>query len=330
MANIVVDVQGQDGPISIAVNASIKMAKENPNLNIILSGDEKEIKKYYNSKLSNIEILDAPEKILHTDGIMQIRRKPNSSLVKAVELIKSKKADAIVSAGASGPFIASTYLILGGITPEIRPAFAAILPTIDPNKRMLFLDTGANSDVTPEQLEKFALIGQVFAKTMDLNQEPVVKLINNGIEEKKGNEIYKEAHQLLKNNKNINFHGNLESRNVMHGEADVIVAGGFEGNLIGKSYEGAAEAMGIVMKQEFKRNPKRIIGALFLRKALKNVKKRFDIRESGGSLVLGVQGIALKIHGSADEYAFEKAILLSKQLVEKESIKILEKELKKS
>ncbi len=329
MINIVVDVQGQDGPISIAINASVNIAKKNSNIKIILSGDENEIKKFYKSNLSNIEILNAPEKILHTDGIMEIRRKPNSSLVKGVETIKSKKADAIVSAGASGPFIASNYLILGTISPEIRPAFAAIIPTIVPNKKMLFLDTGANSDATAEQLEKFALIGQVFAKTMDLSKKPIVKLINNGIEEKKGNQIYKEAHQLLKKNKKINFHGNLEARNVLRGEADVIVAGGFEGNLIGKAYEGAAESMGIMMKEEFKKNPKRIIGAIFLKKALKNVKKRFDIRESGGSLVLGIEGIALKIHGSADEYAFEKAILLSKHLVEKESIKILKKELKK-
>jgi glycerol-3-phosphate acyltransferase PlsX len=328
MARIAIDVHGQDGPTSIAIEAATNVAKRNKDIEIILVGDQEEISTLYSNNLSNVSIEDAKEKITHEDGILEIRRKPNSSLVKSINLVKEGKADGVVSSGASGPYMAACYLILKTINKDVRPAFAVTLFTMTKGKKFLFLDSGANTEVTSEQLVTFGLIGQVFAKAMGLSDKPIVKLINNGIEEKKGNAIYKEAHQLMKKNKKLNFKGNLEAQNIMDGSADVVVVGGFEGNLIAKTAEGIAKSMSLTMKQEFKRNPKRIFGALVLRKAFKDVKKRFDNRESGGGLILGVNGVAIKTHGSADSYGIEKALELANKLANEKVIEKLKKEFK--
>ena len=328
MGTIAIDVHGQDGETKIAVNAAINFATKNPKTNIILVGKEEEINSLFNKKLSNIKIKHAPEIITQKDGILEIRRKTNSSLVQAINLVKDNKADAIVSAGASGPYMAATYLLLKTIKPDLRPAFSTILPTVYKNKYFILLDIGANSDTTSEQIVQFAIMGQSLSKAMELSIKPTVKLINNGIEESKGNEVYKKAHQLLKNNKKINFIGNLEPRYIMDGQSDVAVCGGFEGNIMSKTAEGVARAMSIVMKEQFKKNPKRIMGAILLKKALKTTKKTFDNRESGGGIILGVNGVALKTHGSVDAYGFEKSIEKANILMKNNILKNLKKDLK--
>lgn len=325
MISLAFDTLGQDKPVAEAVLAAKLFLQENQETKLFLVGPKKEILKGIQES-RQVEIIDTNTRIEHTDGILEVRRKSNASLNQAITLVKNGKADAIISAGASGPYLAASYLILRTLKKDLRPAFAPMILGLK-GKPFLILDGGANSDTTIETMINWAIIGQSVVKAMKITNKPIVKLINNGEEEKKGNEFTKEVFLKLKSNKKINFKGNLEPNQLLNNSADVVLVDGFTGNIMIKSYEGMATALLTILKDEIKKSPKATLGAILMKKSLKKVKEKLDWRSVGGALILGVNGIVIKSHGSADAKALKNALLLGDKLAKEKFLEKIKKEI---
>lgn len=305
---IAVDAMSGDRGPEVTVKGSIDAVKEF-DVNIILVGKEdiikNELNKYEFDK-SKIEILNASEIITNDDKpVVAIRRKKESSMVKALKLVKDKKADAVVSAGNTGALLSGGLFIVGRIKGIDRPALAPVYPT--EKGVSLLIDAGANVDCKPKNLQQFGIMGSIYVEKVLSVKNPKVGLVNIGVEEGKGNELTKESFKLLKDT-NINFCGNLEVRDIPKGECDVFVCDGFVGNTILKLTEGLATSIFSSLKSEFMKNIKTKFGALLLKSGLNNFKKRMDYTEHGGALLLGVKGGVIKAHGSSDGKAIKNAI----------------------
>lgn len=326
---IAVDAMGGDKGISMTVKGSIDAIKEF-DIQIILVGKSDLIKKElekYNYDKNKIEIINADEIIEnHEKPVIAIRRKKESSLVKALNLVKEKKADAIVSAGSTGALLAGGLFVVGRIKGIDRPALSPVYPT--EQGVSLLIDAGANVDSKPKNLEQFAIMGSIYAeKVLDI-KNPKVGLVNIGEEEEKGNELTKESYKLLKN-ADINFYGNIEVRDIPKGYCDVLVCDGFVGNTILKLTEGLASTIFSSLKKEFMKNFKTKFGALLLKGGLKNFKKQMDYSEYGGALLLGVKQGVIKAHGSSDAKAFKNAIRQAKIFTENNVVEIIHNEILK-
>ena len=189
-----------------------------------------------------------------------------------------------------------------------RPCLITSFPTLKNNKKFVVCDLGANSANTKEELNQFAIMGSLYYSIIYGEKNPSVYLLNNGTEEEKGNELTKEAYQLLKENKSINFKGNIEGREPLFGHIDVLVTDGFTGNIFLKSVEGTAKVMSQMMKEAFKKNLLTKIGYLFSKKGIDGIKIKMDYKNVGGALLLGVNGIVIKAHGSSDARSFMSAL----------------------
>ncbi|MBS4539759.1 phosphate acyltransferase PlsX [Clostridium sp. D2Q-11] len=324
---IAIDAMGGDRGTEVTVKGSVDAVNE-LGVNVVLVGKEEIIKKElskYKFDKSKVEILNANE-IINTDEkpVAAIRRKKDSSMVKALKLVKDKEADAIVSAGSTGALLSGGLFVVGRIKGIDRPALSPVYPT--EKGVSLLIDAGANVDCKPKNLQQFAIMGSIYAeKVLDINN-PKVGLINIGDEESKGNELTKESFKLLKETK-VNFYGNLEVREIPKGECDVLVCDGFVGNTILKLTEGLASSIFSALKNEFMKNIKTKFGALLLKSGLKNFKKRMDYSEYGGALLLGVKGGVIKAHGSSDEKAFKNAIRQAKIFSENNVVEIIQNEI---
>ena len=241
-----------------------------------------------------------------------VRRKKDSSIGRAVDLVKQGKADAVVSAGNTGAVVVAAQLKLRTLEGVERPAIAAVMPTA--NRPVVLVDAGATIDCTPKLLTQFGIMGSVYAETILGAGEPIVGLLSIGGEDIKGNEITKEAFKKL-GASGLNFAGNVEGRDVFEGETDVVVCDGFVGNVVLKTGESIAVAIGHWMKHEFKRNPVRILGALLLKGALRAMKKRLDPETYGGAPLLGVNGVCIITHGSSSSRAIYHAIRVAGESV---------------
>ena len=242
-----------------------------------------------------------------------IRRKKDSSLVRALTDIAGGNGDAIVSAGNTGALLTGATLIVRRLPGIKRPALATCLPTVT-DGHVLLLDSGANTDCRPEYLEQFALMGSVYAQKVLGIEKPRVGLLNNGAEEEKGSELTKAAYQLLKNAP-LGFAGNCEARDVLSGDFDVIAADGFDGNVLLKSIEGTASAIFSMLKRSLYGSLRTKIGALLAKPAFKALKKKLDYSEVGGAPLLGVKAGVIKAHGSSDAKAFVAAFLQAERFV---------------
>ena len=305
---VVVDGMGGDFSPSAVVEGCIAAIKEY-DIDILITGPEDligtELLKYtYDT--NRIKIIDAKEVISTSEHpVMAIKRKKDSSLVKALNLVKSGDADAIISAGSTGAFLAGCTLIVGRIKGIDRPALAPIMP--GKKGPFMIIDCGANAECKPHYLVQFGLMGKTYFENILKIANPSVGLVNIGTEEEKGNELSKAAHKLLKE-ANLNFIGNVEAREIPTGDINVLVCDGFVGNVILKLYEGAVANIFDILKTEIMGSFRTKLGGILLKPVFKKFKMDFDYKEYGGAAFLGVNGICIKAHGSSDGKAFKNAI----------------------
>ena len=298
---IVVDAFGGDyAPYEIVAGA-VKALQENQELEVVLVGDKDKITEILQKLVfvsDRLEIVHAPDVVTMDESpTVAIRTKKTSSIVVAYDYLKQNDdAVALVSAGSTGATLTGAVLKLGRVKGVSRPALAPILPTVNDGKVML-LDCGANAECKAENLLDFAIMGNEYMKAMGV-KKPRIALLNIGTEEEKGSEMIKEAHQLLKNAK-LNFVGNIEARDVIRGNVDVVVSDGFSGNVCLKTIEGTAEILFGEIKAITKSSLKAKLGALMLKKHLYGLKRKYDHKKVGGAPLLGVNKVVLKCHGNS-------------------------------
>ncbi len=330
---IVVDGFGGDNAPLEIVEGCVMAIEKHKNLEIVLTGKKEELKKLLDGREERIEIVDAKDMITNNDKPTEaIRHKTDSSLVKAYDILKEREdVVGLVSAGSTGAVLAGAIMKIGRIRGISRPALAPILPTkLDSD--VIIIDSGANIDCKSVNLLHFALMGSAYYSIVYNKPNPRVALLNNGREEEKGNELVKEAYQLLKNAP-INFIGNREGGDFMSGEVDVMVADGFAGNALLKGTEGAVGAVLSLLKKSIKSHTLSKIGALFMKKTFTELKNRIDIlKKHGGSPLLGCKKLVVKNHGSCKRLnilsSIEQTMLLHEnKLIEKieNSLSLLEK-----
>ena len=312
---IAVDVMGSDKGPSVVIQGALDAAKKQT-FDLILVGNEEIIKKellQHRCDVPNIQIKHASEIIEMRESPSQaIRRKKDSSMVKAVELVKNKEADAVVSAGNTGAYMASAAIYIKTIEGIERPAIAILMPTL--NGFSLLLDVGANVDCSPLNLYQFAIMGNEYSKYILKKGNPKIGLLNIGEEEHKGNDLTKKTYEELKKAP-INFVGNIEGRDVFNGKVDVIVCDGFIGNIILKATEGLGENIFFKLRNELKSSFLSKIGALLSRGAYKNFRKSLDYAEYGGAPFLGISGVCIKAHGNSSSLAIKNSILVAENFV---------------
>lgn len=317
-ARIAIDAMGGDfAPTEIVVGAL--RAKEELDVEVLLVGDVPQIEGILNQHTSSrdIEIVPSEGTIeMHEEPLSGLKRKPKASINVAMDLVKAKRADAVVSAGHSGAAMAAALLRLGRLRGIDRPAIGAVFPTMIAGKPVLILDVGANVDSRPKFLDQFAVMGSVYSRYVLDVENPKVGLLNIGEEECKGNDLAIRAHQLLKENSRINFVGNAEGRDVLSGNFDVIVCDGFVGNVLLKFAEAVGEVMLNIVKEELPQGLNGMLGTAILKPNLNRIKQRMDHAEHGGGLLLGVAGICIISHGSSQAPSIFNAIRLAKEAVD--------------
>ncbi|MBO8171070.1 MAG: phosphate acyltransferase PlsX [Bacillaceae bacterium] len=328
---IAVDAMGGDLAPDATVDGINQAARELSDIHFILTGDESRIKKVLDQKrislASNIDIFHTPE-VIQTDEepVRAVRKKKDSSLVQAVHMVKEGQADAVISAGNTGAFMTAGLLHLGRIKGIDRPGLAPIIPTID-GKGTLVLDVGANMETRPQHLVQYAIMGSIYAQKVMGVEKPRVGLLNVGVEEKKGNDLSKQAFARLQSAP-IHFVGNVEARDLPYGVCDVMVCDGFTGNILLKTMEGTANSIFDVLKQEFTRNTISKLAAAVLKPGLKRMKKKMDYAEHGGAPLMGLRHICIKAHGSSDARAIKNAVYQTKKFFEQQVIQQISTEIK--
>lgn len=307
---IAVDAMGGDFAPQEIVAGAVKAARELKDLTtLVLVGQEEVIRqelKAYGPLPAKLVIRHASEIIgMDETPALAIRKKKDNSISRMMDLINAGEVDAAVSAGNTGAMVVAATLKLRTLSGIQRPAIATVMPTM--GRPIVLIDAGANTDCSPELLAEFAVMGSVYAREILGQASPVVGLMSIGGEDSKGNEITKEAFRLL-SAAPVNFRGNVEGHDLFLGETDVVVCDGFVGNVVLKTSESVAHAIGSWLKKEFKANPIRILGALLLRGALKTIKRRMDPEMFGGAPLLGVNGVCIITHGSSSRTAIYHAV----------------------
>lgn len=309
---IALDAMGGDNAPDEIVKGALLAAEEYPAVEILLVGREEVLREKMGTAVPRIEIVDAREVVDMTDNALApLRRKRNSSVRVAANLVAEGRANVMVSAGHTGAAMTSAYKVLGTIEGVSRPALATILPSATQNGHVLILDVGANVDSKVSNLREFAVMGHFYAQMILGVESPRVGLLSIGEEEGKGNELTKETFRVLKET-GLNFMGNAEGRDVFNGNADVIVCDGFIGNVVLKAGEALGELVGKWLRAEVTRTPGRKLGALILRGAFDDIKKRMDYDEYGGAPLLGVNGGCIICHGRSNAKAIKNAIRVAR------------------
>ncbi|MDE7274871.1 MAG: phosphate acyltransferase PlsX [Lachnospiraceae bacterium] len=311
MTKVAVDAMGGDNaPVEI-VKGVVEAVNENSKIKIYLTGRQEEIKKelvQYTYNKEQIEIVNATEVIETAEPpVMAIRKKKDSSIVVALNLVKNGTCDAFVSAGSSGAVLVGGQLIVGRIKGIERPPLAPLIPT--ETGCSLLIDCGANVDARPSHLVQFAKMGSVYMESVMGIANPKVAIVNIGAEEEKGNALVKETFPMLKNCPEINFIGSIEARDIPTGYADVIVCEAFAGNIILKLYEGVGATLIKKVKAGMMTSLRSKIGALLVKPALKQTLKAFSLDEYGGAPLLGLNGLVVKTHGSSKAVEIKNSIL---------------------
>lgn len=315
---LVVDMMGGDKGSQATKEAVKRFHKAHPEVELILVGKEEELR-----EMEGYTRIAAKDVIQMEAGALEVLRKKESSMVKAMYAVKELEADAVVSCGSTGAFLSSATLILKKIPGVIRPALAVAMPHLGGDvSTSIFLDAGSSNINTPEEMAQFGYMGSLYATCGSGIINPKVAVLSNGTEEGKGSPEGKEAYRLLQNDKRIHFIGNIESMDVLTGEANVIVTDGFSGNICIKAIEGTAKTMGKMLKQGFMRNFLSKIGYLLAKKGVDQMKETMDTKRVGGAMLLGVNAIAVKGHGNSDATSFYYSLelayrLASQRMVEK-------------
>ena len=301
ITNIALDAMGGDNAPAEIVKGAVEAVEKEPAMKVFLIGMqeaiEKELIKYPYNK-SQIEVVHASEVIETAEPpVHAIRGKKDSSMVVGMKMVKNKEADAFVSAGSSGAILVGGQVIVGRIKGVERPPLAPLIPT--EKGVTLLIDCGANVDARASHLVQFAKMGSIYMENVLGIRNPKVGIVNIGAEEDKGNALVKETFPLLKEQKDINFIGSVEAREIPHGQADVVVCEAFAGNIILKLYEGVGAVLVSKIKEGMMSTLRSKIGALLVKPALKQTLKQFDASEYGGAPLLGLNGLVVKTHGSA-------------------------------
>jgi len=328
---IAVDAMGGDNAPHAVVAGAVQAAQEY-GVGIILVGIEQivqaELNKYPAAKTLPIEVRNASEVVDMLDSPATVfRRKKDSSIRIANDLVKSGEAVAVISAGHTGAAMATSLFVLGKLEGVERPAIATFMPTI--RGTSIVLDVGANVDCKPNHLLQFAIMGEVYAKYLLKNANPKVGLLSIGEEETKGNELTKEAFKLLTET-SLNFIGNVEGRDVMSGKADVVVCDGFIGNVVLKVSEAVAEAIGLFLREDIEKSLTSKLGYLLMKPAFRSLKRRVDYAEYGGAPLVGINGISIISHGRSSDQAIKNAIRVAAELAKSEVNKHIHEDIKKN
>lgn len=320
---IILDAFGGDyAPAEVIAGGLDALAKRR-DLSLIFAGKEAEIEAVLKGRsydAGRVEILNAPEVIsCEEEPTAAIKRKPDSSLCVGFRRLKEDEAvKGFVSAGSTGAFLVGATLKLGRIKGISRPALCPVLPTEKDGKQVLLLDAGTNADCKPINLLQFALMGAAYAEAQGV-VAPKVALLSNGTEDTKGNALNREVFPLLKD-AGINFVGNMEARDILSGETDVVVTDGFAGNVALKSLEGGIASLMAVMKQEIMSTLKGKIGGLLLKDAFRAIKNKMDYNKQGGAVFLGVEKVVVKAHGSSKAVAVSNAVLQAAEAADRDII----------
>ena len=315
MHTIAVDAMGGDfGPIPIVEGVILSLKKSKQKFNVILVGKSSEFAHKIPKRFKKyIEIVECDDVFAMSESATDALKRKESTIYKAVELVRDGKAEAIVSAGHSGATMSLATLRIGRIKGVSRPAIATLMPTAT-GGRSLVLDVGANVDCKPEHLFEFGVLGYVYAKDVLKVENPKIGLLSNGEEKSKGTEITKEAHQLL--TVHPSFMGNVEGSDIFNDSVDVVVCDGFVGNILLKTSEGVASSISKLIKLNIKRSPRALTGALLMRRVFKLLKKQIDYAEYGGAPLIGVKNCTIICHGKSNKIAIKNAIYQARDFLE--------------
>lgn len=316
---VIVDAFGGDYSPEETVLGAIDALNAKSSLTVVLTGDESrifDVLKGQSYDASRLTVVNAPDVVTNNDVPTDaVRTKKDSSLVKGLELLATDdEAQAFVSTGATGAVLVGAYMKIGRIKGISRPALAPSLPTVK-GKPVILCDCGANVDCKPLNILHFAIMASAFSSAVTDTVKPVVGLLSNGAEAKKGNELNKEAYALLSECPHIDFKGNCEARDLLSGDFDVVVCDGFNGNIALKSAEGTAGAIFSVLMDGINKGGLRAkLGALLLKPVLKGVKNKMDYNSQGGACFLGLNKVVVKAHGAAKRKSVCAAILQARKL----------------
>ncbi len=322
MIKIAVDAMGGDHSVETTVAGSMMAIKEYSNIEIYLYGDKAKITPLLTDS-TRIQIIDTPKYMSmgEHDPVGYLRSNKDCSMAQAMLSLKDKTCDACVSAGPTQCVIVGAHLFVRKLDGMQRVALCPIIPSMDGQGRLL-LDVGANVELRPEHLKELAIAATIVSREILGVRDPKIGLINIGSEEGKGREVDQETYELLKNSPEIDFAGNVEPNEILTTKVNVLLTDGFSGNLVLKTVEGTAKAMGAMLKEEIYSSLSAKIAGLILKKKLNHFKKRLDSSEVGGAMILGAKAPVVKAHGSSDPKAFKNAIgqarlMVLNQVVEK-------------
>ena len=313
MEKIIVDGMGGDHAPEEIVKGAVEALKERRGFSVVLTGDEallrRELAKYKYDK-ARVEVVACSEVITNDDVPTQaVRAKKDSSLVVGLNLLKTDgEACGFVSAGSTGAVLTGGILLVGRLKGVLRPALCPAIPNARGGMTLL-CDCGANAECKPAYLAQFGVMASAYAEAAFGIKAPRVGLLTNGTEEHKGDPLHQEAHALMKEQKGICFAGNVEGRDIMYGDVDVVVSDGFSGNIALKAMEGCGKTVGVMLKKEFTASLGRKIGYLFARKPIRGLSRALDYSRFGGSVFLGLKKIIVKSHGSSKAFSVTRSVL---------------------
>ncbi len=312
MVKIIVDAMGGDNAPAEIVKGALDAVKEREGFRLVLTGDEdliaRELEKYtYDA--SRVEVVACSQVITNDDVPTQaVRAKRDSSLVVGLNLLKNDaEAGGFVSAGSTGAVLTGGIMFVGRLKGVMRPALCPAIPNARGTVTLL-CDCGANAECKPAYLAQFGVMASAYAKAAFGVKEPRVGLLTNGTEEHKGDPMHQEAHQLLKETKGICFAGNVEGRDIMYGDVDVVVSDGFSGNIALKSIEGCGKTVAAMLKKEFTASFSRKLSYLFARKSIKGLSRALDYSRFGGSVFVGLKKVVIKSHGSSKAFSIKMSV----------------------
>lgn len=310
MVTIAIDAMGGDNAPAAVVNGVNLAIHAFEDIQVKLFGDEAQIREHLKVQ-ERVEVIHTTEIIEAEDEpVIAVRRKKDSSMVRAARAVKEGEADVLLSAGSTGALLASGLLVVGRIKNIDRPGLMPVIPTISKeHPQFILMDAGANADSKPINLLQHAILASYYAREVLEIKSPRVGLINNGTEAGKGNDLSKAAYELLSQEESINFIGNIEAKELLNGSVDVAVTDGFTGNAILKTLEGTSKSVFKAIKGALTSGGiKTKLGALMIKDALADLKDNFDDTKAGGAVMLGVKGAVIKAHGSSNEEAIFNAI----------------------
>ena len=321
---IAVDAMGGDNGSKPIIEAIKEFKKDHQDVEIVVFGKEEEL-----FELSSIaKIVNAPDIVPMEAGALEVIRMKNSSMCKAISTMKEENFDAVVSCGSTGGFLSASTLILKMIPGVKRAALVTAFPTKIKGKKVVVLDVGANNENSAEELVQFAHMGKAYNQALFNTENPKTYLLSNGAESHKGSPIVKEANKLLTDMKFEGFAGNMEARDVLNGDADILVADGFSGNILLKGMEGVAKMFGSMIKSAFKKNLWTKLGYLHVKGGFDNISETMDYKSTGGAMLLGINGVVVKAHGNSDAYSFKNALRVAYQMVSYDVINKIKESLK--